>query len=126
MSGKDVVAQRECDRLRAAGNAQFGQDVADMGFDRGWTDCQSPGDLRIVQPFDHQGQHFTLALRQVETGRGRLVGCFDHDLGCLGGERGTTGMCRADRPDKIVRGDIFEQVADRPRLQRTLDQFPSL
>jgi hypothetical protein len=34
-----------------------------MGFDRGWTDGQPAGDLRVVQPFDHQSQNFTFALR---------------------------------------------------------------
>ena len=40
-----------------------------MRFDRGRAYGQSPGDLRIVQSLNHQGQHFTLALCQVEAGR---------------------------------------------------------
>ena len=40
-----------------------------MGFDRGWAYGQPSGDLRIVQPFDHQSQNFTLALRQGKAGR---------------------------------------------------------
>ena len=51
-----------------------------MGFDRGWTYGQSSGDLRIVQPLDHQGENFTLALRQVKTGRWRLIGYLDQGL----------------------------------------------
>ena len=55
-----------------------------MGFDRGWADGQPAGDLRIVQSLNHQGQNFTLALRQVETGRWRLIGCLDQGLSSLG------------------------------------------
>ena len=45
-----------------------------MGFNCRWTYSQPSGDLRIVQPLDHQSQNFTLALRQVKAGRWRLIG----------------------------------------------------
>ena len=45
-----------------------------MRFDRGWTDGQSSSDLRIVQSFNHQSQHFTLALCKVKAGHWRLIG----------------------------------------------------
>jgi hypothetical protein len=37
-SANDVAAQRQRHGLGAAGNSQLGQDIADMRFDRGWTD----------------------------------------------------------------------------------------
>ena len=97
-----------------------------MGFDRGWTYSQSSGDLRIVQPFDHQAQNFTLALRQVEAGRGRLIGRFNQGLRSLWREGGAAGVRRADGPGKFIGQDIFEQIANRSGFQRILDQFPLL
>ena len=37
-SGDDVTAQRQGYGFRAAGDAQLGKDVADVGFDGGWAD----------------------------------------------------------------------------------------
>lgn len=51
--GDDMVAQREGDSFRSAGYTQFGQNVTDVGFDRGGTDSESSGNLRIVEPLDH-------------------------------------------------------------------------
>ena len=67
------------------------------------TDGQPSGDLRIVQPLDHQGQHFTLALRQVKTGRRRLIGCLNQGLRSLRRERGAAGVRSADGPHQVRR-----------------------
>ena len=48
ISGTNTATQREGDRLRAAGNPQLNEDVADMWFDGGWTNGQPAGDLRVV------------------------------------------------------------------------------
>ena len=40
-----------------------------MGFNCRWTYGQSSSDLRIIQSFNHQGENFTFAPRQVEAGR---------------------------------------------------------
>jgi hypothetical protein len=62
------VPQSQDHGFGAAGYPQFGQDVADMRFDRGWADGQPSGDLHIVQSLDHQVENFTLALGQVQAG----------------------------------------------------------
>ena len=62
-SGNQAVTQGQGYGLGAAGDTEFGKDIADMGFYSRWTDGQFPGNLGIVQSFNHQGQHFKLALR---------------------------------------------------------------
>lgn len=64
----DAVLQSQGHGFGAAGHPQFGQDVADVGFDGGGAEDQPPGDLGIVQALDHQGKNFTLALGQVQAG----------------------------------------------------------
>ena len=93
-----------------------------MGFDRGWTYGQPSGDLRIVQSLDHQGQNFTLALRQVKAGRWRLIGCLDQGLSGLRRECGAAGVRSADGLHQFIGRDILEQIADRSGFQRVLDQ----
>ena len=87
-SSEQPVAQRQGDSFRAAGDAQLGQDVADVRFDGGGPDGQPCGDLGVVQPLDHQGQHDPLAPGQVEDGRRGLGGGMDQRLGGLGRECG--------------------------------------
>lgn len=73
----DVVAYSQRRGFRAARDVQLAEDVADMRFDGGWADDEFFSDLGVVQTFDHQGQHGTLALRQVVTRRWRLGGRVD-------------------------------------------------
>src|SRR3990170_236526 len=116
------LAQRQGDGFRAAGNTQLGKDVADMGLDGGGADGQPRGDLRVVQPLDHQGQHYALALRQVEAGLRRLAGGMDQRLGSLGREGGPAGMRGANGLGQLVGRHVLEQITDGSGLERALDQ----
>ena len=93
--GDEPVAYGQRHGFRAAGDAQFGEDVADVGFDGRRADDQPLGDLGVVQTFDHQRQYGTLALRQVVARRWRLAGGVDQCLGSLGRQGGAAGVRRA-------------------------------
>lgn len=93
-SRDDAALQNQGHGFGAAGHPQFGQDVADVGFDGGGADDQTPGDLSIVQALDYQGENFTLAFGQVQAGGWRLVVGFDQALRGLGRERSTSGVGR--------------------------------
>ena len=79
-----------------------------MGFDRGWAYGQPSGDLRIVEPFDHQSQNFALTLRQGKTGRGGLIGGLDQRLSGLWRERGAASVGSADGSHQFISRDILE------------------
>ena len=64
----ESVPQSQHRSFRAAGDVQLGENVADVGFDRGWTNHQLFGDLRVAQSFDEQGQHITFANAWVASG----------------------------------------------------------
>ena len=58
----ELVANRIGDRFHAAGNLQFGEDIANMKFNSGTADDQAFGDLAVVEALNHQHQYFALAL----------------------------------------------------------------
>src|SRR5688572_10303360 len=94
-----------------------------MRFDRGWAYGESCSDVLVIQPLDHQSQHFTFALRQVKTRRWRLIGSLNNTLRGFRGKCGAAGMRRTDGPGKFVRRDILEQIADRSGFQPVLDKL---
>ena len=74
------MLQRQRDRLGAAADAQFREDAADVEFDGRAADDQMLSDLRVVLPFDQQGQHFMFAFGQVETDLLRLCDGVNESL----------------------------------------------
>ena len=97
-----------------------------MGFDGRRADHQPSGDLGVIQTFDHQSQHNPLALRQIVARRGRLVGRIYKRLGSLWRQGGAPRVRCTDGSGQFIRRHIFEQIANRPGLQRVLDQPPPL
>lgn len=62
-SGDQVVLDGERNRLGAALNLEFGENVADVKLDRRPADRQALGDLPVVAPLDHHCQDLSLTRR---------------------------------------------------------------
>ena len=47
------MAQSQGYCFGSAGNSQLGKNTTNMRLNRGWAYSKPPGDLSIVEPFDH-------------------------------------------------------------------------
>lgn len=104
-------------RLRSAGLTasvrlaphNLEQEVADVGFDCGWANVQSPGDWCLVPTFSHRSGNYTFALCQVGAGLRRPAGGTDDDPGDI---RSLVAP-KFGRPDRVGGREIGRGHPDR-------------
>ena len=97
------------DGFRAAGDAQFGENAADVKFCCGPADEQLISNFRVAQTVDHQPQHLALAISQVGADPGR-AGCrLNQCLGRFWSQGGSAGMSGSDSPGQFISRSILSR-----------------
>src|SRR5689334_10564284 len=119
----------EHDSLGPVRQAELGQDMGDVGLDRGLGDEQGGGDGAVGLAAADKSQHLELPRGQAGQLGGRLAGGrlaaepLDEPAGNYRGEQGVPGDCGTDGVRQLAAAHVLEQESAGPGLHRPIDEF---
>src|SRR5215213_4958211 len=117
----DAALEGASGGLRAIGHTEFPEDVVDVALDRGFADAQRARDLLVRLTLHDFLKHLELSIREL-----RGVHPFRESFS---NHWWQTTCARVDLPDGVLElfeKHVFQQVALRAGLQRTVDIFVAI